>query len=130
MVRKFLLALATILFCVGIAEAQKVPAESDYYPLNYAGDAWMGEVTEANDSTRELILTYRKGEKVQTFTGVLPSTYKIKMKDGAERSFPVTDLIGQHIKVYYMTKEKKVDGRKVKFNEIIRIKFILPKDKK
>lgn len=122
--KKLICSFALILSCIGFASAQKVSAESGYYPMGYSGDAWVGEVTSADENTREITLTYRKGDKVKTFTGVLPSGYTAKMKDGKEQSFPVTDLIGMNIKVYYMEKEKKSEGKKVKFNDIFNVKFL------
>ena len=123
------LILAIALACCGSAAAQKGTAEPDYYPMNYGGDTWAGEVTGADESTREVTLTYTSGSKTETFNGVLPADYKAKMRDGVERTFPVTDLLGLTVKTYYMKKEKKVSGQKIKYNEIFRIKFLPPKKK-
>ena len=116
--------LTVMVVCAGIATAQKGTAEPDYYPSGYSGDTWSGIVTSANEDTREFILTYKKGEKEQTFVGVLPKPYTIKMKDGSNHEVKVNELMGLRLKVYYITRTKKVDGDKVKTNEVFQIKFL------
>lgn len=127
--KKIFLALACLIFCAGAAAAQKGAAESDYYPMGYGGDTWTGEVTAFNEETREFTLTYTKGDKTQTFVGVLPKGYTVKMKDGTDHQVKMEELKGMRLKAYYMSKSKKeADGTKVKFNEVFKIKF-LPKDR-
>lgn len=104
--------------------AQKGTAEPGYYPMGYAADTWTGEVTSVNEETREFTLTYKKGDKEQTFVGVLPTGYKVKMKDGSDHEIKLAELRGLRIKVYYMTKSKKVNDQKVKTNEVFKIKFL------
>jgi hypothetical protein len=112
-----------------VSVAQKGTAEPNYYPMGYSGDTWAGDVTSVNEDTREFTLTYTKGDKTQTFIGVLPKGYTAKMKDGSDHEVEVADLMGMRVKIYYMTKSKKdANGVKVKTNEVFRIKF-LPKDK-
>ena len=53
--------------------------------MGYGGDTWSGEVTAANNDTREITLTYTNGKKTQTWTGIVPSPYMVKMKDKSER---------------------------------------------
>jgi hypothetical protein len=118
--------LALIVVCASIAVAQKGTAEPDYYPSGYSGDTWTGVVTSANEDTREFTLTYKRGEKEQTFIGVLPKGYTVKMKDGSNHEVKVNELMGMRLKAYYMTKTKKVDGEKVKTNEVFQIKFLPP----
>ncbi len=127
--KKLIIASSLLLLFTGVSMAQKGTAEPDYYPMNYSGDTWTGEVTSVNADTREFTLTYKKSDKEQTFVGVLPKGYTVKMKDGKDYEVKMADLIGMHVKAYYMTKSKKdVNGVKVKNNEAFKIKF-LAKDK-
>jgi len=127
--KNLIIAFAFLLFISGVSFAQKGTSESDYYPQGYGGDTWSGEVTSTNEDTREFTLTYTKGQKTQTFVGVLRKGYTVKMKDGRDYEVKMADLMGMRLKAYYMTKSKKdSNGVKVKTNEVFKIKFI-PKDK-
>ncbi len=112
----------------GVCRAQEGTAEPGYYPVGYSGAIWTGEITSVNEGTREFTLTYRKGSKEQTFAGVLKEGYKYKMADGSYREVKMADLVrtgaGMRIRAYYMVKTRKVDGRKVKFNEVFNIEFV------
>jgi hypothetical protein len=117
-----------ILFLSGISIAQKGTAEPDYYPMNYAGETWTGEVTLVSEEKREFTLTYKKGEKEQTFIGVLAKGYTVKMKDGRDHELKMEELMGLRLKAYYMTKtERDSNGVKVKTNKVFKIKFVNPK---
>jgi len=126
---KLLLAPILIVFCLPNAHAQKGSAEPDYYPMGYNGDTWTGEVTATDDGKREITLGYKKKDKEETFIGVLEEGYSVKMKDGSMHELKVSEIpTGTRIKVYYMTKTKKdASGAKIKFNQIIKIRF-LPKE--
>ena len=127
--KKLIIAFAFLLFLSGVSLAQKGTAEPDYYPQGYAGDTWSGEVTSTNEDPREFTLTYIKGQKTQTFVGVLSKGYTVKMKDGRDYEVKMVDLMGIRLTAYFMTKSKKdSNGVKVKTNEVFKIKF-LPKDK-
>jgi len=128
-VNRLLLAPILIVFCFANAHAQKGAAEPDYYPMGYNGDTWTGEVTATDDGKREITLSYKKKDKEETFIGVLEEGYSVKMKDGSMRELKVSEIpSGTRIKVYYMTKTKKdASGAKIKFNQIIKIRF-LPKE--
>lgn len=127
--KKLLAVIALLFVCAGISMAQKGTAESDYYPQGYSGDTWTGEVTSVNEDTREFTLTYKRGDKEQTFVGELPKGYTVKMKDGSDYELKMADLMGMRVKAYYMTKSKKdANGGKMKTNEVFKTKF-LPKEK-
>src|SRR5712671_4780248 len=79
---KFAFTFCLVLILLSRARAQHGSAADGYYPFGYAGDTWSGEVTSTNDDTREITLTYNKGSKTETFTGVLQVGYKVKLKDG------------------------------------------------
>jgi hypothetical protein len=125
---KRLLVITSLLFvCAATAMAQKGIAEPDYYPSGYSGDTWTGEVTASSEDTREFTLTYKRGDKEQTFIGVLPKGYTVKTKDGKDYEVKMNDLMGMRVKAYYMTKSTKdANGAKAKINEVFKIKF-LPK---
>jgi hypothetical protein len=124
-----ILNLALILLCTGISIAQHGTAEPDYYPSGFNGDTWSGEVTAANEDTREFTLTYTKGNDTQTFVGVLAEGYTVKMKDGRDYLIKMKELMGMRIKAYYITKKKKdANGVKTETHEVFKIKFF-PKEK-
>lgn len=123
--KRLLLSISVVIFIfAGVSAAQKVPAETDFYPLNYAGDAWTGEVTSVNEDTREFTLTYKKKDKDETFVGVLQKGYSVKMKDGSYHEVKLAEMVGIHVKAYYITKTRKVNDQKVKTNEVFQIKFV------
>ncbi len=124
--QRLFVILTLLILCAGVLMAQKGTAESDYYPMGYAGDTWTGEVTSVNEETREFTLTYKGGGKEQTFVGVLPKGYTVKMKDGSNHEVKMNELIGMRLKAYYTAKSKKINGEKVKTNEVFKIKFLPP----
>ena len=122
---KELIGIAVVVLMSSSASpAQKGTAETGYYPMNYTGDTWTGEVTSVNEDTRELTLTFKKKDKDETFVVVLPKGYSHKMADGTEREVKLTDLMGMRLKVYYVAKSKKVDDQKVRFYEVFKIKIV------
>src|SRR5687768_6043492 len=124
MIKTILLFLAIYTATACAVFAQKGTAESGYWPMGYAGDTWTGEVTGAKEDTREMTLTYIDGKKVQTFTGVLPAGYTVKMKDGTIHAVKMDELIGFRVKIYYINKTvKDADGTKRKVPEIFLMKF-------
>ena len=127
--KKFALSLTLLLLCTGISVAQHGTAEPDYYPSGFNGDTWSGEVTAADEDTREFTLTYTKGENTKTFVGILAKGYTVKMKDGKDYEIKMSELMGMRIKAYYVTKKKKdANGVKIETHEVFKIKFF-PKDK-
>jgi hypothetical protein len=135
--------LTLTLACCAAAAAQKGTAEPDYYPLNYSGDTWTGEVTAVDNDKRELTLTYAKGKKPETFIAVIPDggfgwgkdgggdrvlmffgeNDKANAAAGMEKA-DLNEFMGRRIKVYYKRKDKKVGDEKVKLNEVFRIKVL------
>ena len=126
--KRLLVIIVVIFLFAGVTAAQKGTAESDYYPMGYFGDTWTGAVTSVNEETREFTLTYKKKDKDETFVGVLPKGYTVKMKDGSDHEVKLAELMGMRVKAYYMTKTRKVDDQKVKTNEVFKIRF-LPQSK-
>lgn len=75
-------------------------------------------------ASREITLIYNNGKKTETFVGVLQQGYKVKLKDGSLAE-PKLSMIpaGTRLKVYYIAKNRKVNGLKEKFYEIFRMDF-------
>jgi hypothetical protein len=129
-VRILFLAIGPLLLFAATLQGQHGTASSGYFPLGYAGDTWTGTVTSANDDTREITLTYTKGDKTETFTGVLEKGLKATRRDATQTEWKPSDIpIGTRIVVYYMAKTKKVEGVKAKYYEIFQFTSA-PKDSK
>ena len=122
--RKLILVIGALLVSAGVSLGQKGIAESDYYPMNYAGDTWTGVVTSVDEDTREFKLTYKKKDKEETFVGVLPKEYAHKMADGTYKEIKLADLMGTTIRAYYMAKVKRVNDEKVKYNNVFQIRIL------
>lgn len=121
--KRLIIAFSFSLLLSVVSPAQKGTAEPDYYPMNYSGDTWTGEVTSVDEQTREFILTYTKGQKTKTFVGVLIKGYTTKMKDGSDYEIKMSDLLGLKLTAYYMTKTTKdSNGVKVKTMEVFKIR--------
>src|ERR1043165_3919270 len=109
--KKLALSLALILLCSGIAAAQHGTAEPGYYPSGFNGDTWTGEVTAVTEDMREFTLTYTKGSNTQTFVGILPKGYTVKMKDGRDYEVKMSELMGMRLRAYYITRKNKDANR-------------------
>jgi len=117
-----LLFLTLLLAGAGAALAQHGTAESGYYPEGYHGDVWTGVVVSANEQTREITLSYSKGEKTETFVGIPEKDYVVHEHGGSVRPLRMSDIpVGRTIKVWYIPTTKKVDGKKLTENTIIQI---------
>jgi hypothetical protein len=117
---------AACLFLVaGVLHAQHGTAPNGYFPMGYAGDTWTGEVSGTNDASREITLVYNGSKKIETFVGVVQQGYKVKLKDGSESELKVSMIpTGTPLRIFYMARDRKVDGKKEKFYEIFRIDFL------
>jgi hypothetical protein len=119
----FLLAWI-VAISAAVSFGQKGTAEPDYYPQNYSGDTWTGIVTAVNEETREFTLTFKRKDKEDTFVGVLPKGFTHKMADGTDREIKLPDLMGMQLRVYYMSKTRKVNDQKIKYNEVFKLKML------
>lgn len=125
--QRMVIMLPVILLFVSGSLAQNGTAPSGQYPAGFVGNIWTGEVVATNDETREITLVYRKGEKEETFTGVLRDGYKVKVKGGKEHVLKPSGLSqGRRITVYYIPKTKKEGGKKINYSGIFKILFHLP----
>ena len=126
--RGTLLACSLILAATPLL-AQHGSAGNGYFPPGYSGDTWTGVITANNDATREVTLTYTKGDKTETFVGTLQDGMKVPLKDGTSHEVKASDFsVGLRVTVYYMEKTKKVEGQKVKVNEIFRFQVLPSSD--
>jgi hypothetical protein len=106
-------------------QAQHGTAESGYYPFGYAGDTFTGAVAAVDDGSREITLAYKGSKESEMFVGVLQQGYTIKRKDGTVVDVRPSMLrIGSRIRVYYMAKHRKVNGRNEKFYEIFNFELL------
>jgi hypothetical protein len=122
--RDVLLVICLLPAAVGVLYAQHGTAPNGYFPMGYNGDTWTGEVSMVNDDNREITLVYTTSKKTEKFVGVLQQGYKVKLKDGSLAELRVSTIpTGTRLKVYYMAKDRKVNGQKEKFYEIFRMEF-------
>lgn len=120
--QKLILGMTLCLLFPTLGQAQHGTAENGYWPMGFNGDTWTGVVSATNDDTREITMTFTKNEKTQTFVGELEEGHPVKSKDGTEHVLKVSEIpLGTRLRVYYMARERKVEGRKVKFYRIIRL---------
>ena len=111
-----------LLMCSATLFGQHGTAPGGYYPTGYAGDTWTGEVVSTDDTTREITLSYKTEKKSETFTGVLIDNFHVKMKDGSTKELKPSEIPkAARIIVYYQPKTKKIDGKKVTYNEIFQL---------
>ena len=110
-----------------LAGPQHGTAESGYWPMGYNGDTFTGVLTASDDASRCITLTYTnpRKQKTETLTAVFRDGYTVRWSDGTTRQIKPSDLkIGSHLKIYYLTKERKVKGQKVKTYTIWQFKTV------
>src|SRR5258708_16289147 len=128
--RHTLLAVFLLPAITGVLHGQHGTASSGYFPMGFSGDTWTGEVSTVNDATREITLVYNGKKKTESFVGVLQEGYQAKLKDGTVAEVKLSLLHpGRRLRVYYMAKDRKVDGHKEKFYEIFQIDFLPAENK-
>jgi hypothetical protein len=120
------MVLAICLLATGdVLHAQHGTAPNGYFPMGFAGDTWTGAVNAVDDAKREITLAYTGKKKTESFVGVVQEGYKSKLKDGSLAELKVSMIpIGRRLRVYYVAKDRKVNGRKEKFYEIFQIDFL------
>jgi hypothetical protein len=119
-VRQILILLTTITFLPIIVSAQYDAAPNNYYPDTYNGSIFTGVVTETGDN--QITLTFTKGSKTDTFTGLFETGCSVPSKDG-RRMIPTDIPKGTVMTTFFNSRTKKVDGKKLKENLIIAIAF-------
>jgi|ERR1700754_1315041 len=93
------------------------------------GDIVIGEVTGANETTREITIKYPGKTGPEVFSGFLTDGYKIRLKDGSQRELKIDEITpGIRVRAFYKSgKEEYVGGQKKKIYKIVRFE-ILGKD--
>ena len=100
--------------------AQYGTAPNNYYPENYNGSIFSGVVTDTADN--QVTLTFTKGGKTDSFTGVFETGCSVPATDG-RRMVPTDIPKGTVMTAFFNATTKKVDGKKTKENLIIAIAF-------
>ena len=118
--RELVTLLATITFLPIIVSAQYGTAPNNYYPHNYGGSIFTGVVTERGDN--QITLTFTKGSKTDTFTGLFETRCSVPARDG-RRMIPADIPKGTVMTTFFNARTKKVDGKKIRENFVIAIAF-------
>jgi len=72
-----------------------------------------------------ITLTYTKGPRTETFSGVLQEGYKVKLKDGTLHELKPSEISnGTHLIVFYMQRTRKDGDKKIKYYEIFRLQVL------
>jgi hypothetical protein len=102
--------------------AQHGDAGPDFQAPGFLGDTWTGQVSVIDPEKREITLTATTKKGAETFVAYVPAHFtngdekaEVKMSDFA---------IGQNLRVFYIPKNPKINGQKVRRNEIIRIESV------
>lgn len=125
---------AALLFALTVlclpAYAQHNEDPSFYYP-GFHGDTWTGEVSAVNADTREITITNKKGDKTETFTGVVEKGMKV-YQNGVPKELDFSKIQkGMKLTLYYIGgAERKENGKKIKYNRIVNITIAPAETKK
>lgn len=106
---KTLLTIVILLGLTGSVAAQKMDT--------MFGDFVIGEVTAANEATREITIKYPGKGGPEIFSGFLVEGYKLRLKDGNERELMMNEITpGIRVRAFYK-------GNK-KLYKIVRFEFL------
>jgi hypothetical protein len=122
---RYVCLLGAIAMCLTPAVSQLTNAAPGYYPECYHGDVFSGMLTNANDSTREITLSYSDpNHKHSTvFIGQLEDSYTVSLRGGPQHKLEPSELpLGQNLSVYYCIVHPKLNGEKIKVNSIFLIR--------
>lgn len=113
--------LAMFLSCfVAGAQAQYGTAPNNNYPDTYSGLTFTGTVTAGVG--QELILTYKKNDKTDTFVGRFETGCAVASTNG--HTMMASDIpSGTVVTAFFNTPSKKSDDQKQNRNVIIAISF-------
>lgn len=112
-----------------MASAQYGTAPNNYYPSSYNGSIFKGVVTESKDD--QITLTSARGNSTESFTGRFETSCSVPtIKDEGLTMMPTDIPKGTTMTVFFNTRTKKVDGKKIKENLIIAIAFDIWKGQK
>ncbi len=123
--RLTLVILALSATVPSISTAQKGTAPQGFYPGNYHGDTFSGEVIKVDDA-KTLTLQYVQGTKTETFVGTIEAPCKgptkansHELKELSLSSIPV----GTVLTAFYNSEKKKEGDTKKVENVILAIRF-------
>ena len=118
------LACALLMLSPARARAQHGDAGPDFQATapGYMGDTWTGQVSAVDTDKREITLTATTKKGAQTFVAYLPEHF---VNGDDKNEVPMSDFaVGQDLRLFYIPKNPKINGKKVKRNEIIRIESV------
>ena len=119
------IAFTTIgLFLTLLAHAQSEGAPPGYWPANYQGSSFTGELEGVASDAQEISLVYKKGRKSETFVGRLESTCSWKDSHGTIHIFHWSDIpLSTGVTAFYMPVTKKIGAQKTRENLIFAIAY-------
>ena len=105
-----------------VAVAQQGTAPSGYYPHDYFGATFTGQVVDGPLDV--LTLRYKKGTREEIFTGRFEAPCPAPTKDGKRGAMLPADVpLGSTVTVFYHGDTAKTNGKSATENLIIRIRF-------
>ena len=113
------LLLIAVLLCglIGSVAAQK---KETFY-----GKFVIGEVTGANEATREITIKYPGKAGPEVFSGLLIDGYKLKQKDGSQRELKFHEITsGIRVRAFFKEDKEYVSVQKKKIYRIVRFEFL------
>lgn len=115
---KTLLATVVIL-CVSISSVVAQKKDTLF------GDFVIGEVTGANETTREITIKYPGKAGPEVFSGFLIDGYKLRLTDGNRRELMMNEITpGIRVRAFYKNDKEYVSGQKKKIYRIVRFEFL------
>jgi hypothetical protein len=89
------------------------------------GNLVVGEVTAADEATREITIKYPGKEGPEVFSGILIDGYKLKLPDGSRRELQINEITpGIRARAFYKSEHANVNGQKKKINRIVRFELL------
>lgn len=114
---KTLLAVVILCGLIGPVVAQKKET--------LFGKFVIGEVTGANETTREITIKYSGKAGPEVFSGLLIDGYKLKQKDGSQRELKFDEITpGLRVRVFYKDDKEYISGQKKKIYRLVRFEFL------
>lgn len=110
-----------------LAVPQHGTAAPGFYPLGYAGDTFTGVVTATDDTSRLITLTYTnpRNGKSESLAAYLKEEAKARWSDGTMHPLKPSDFkAGTHLKIWYLERQQKINGQKVRINTIWDFKIV------
>jgi len=104
--------------------AQKGSAPSGFYPSNYHGETFTGNVADANDGDKRLVLQYDHGSKHETFIGTTESVCLAATKAGPTKELRLSAIPkGTLLTAFYNTETLHEGNDRKMVNSILAIRF-------